>query len=144
MFSTLIFCSRPEFFQLITLIIETFARQTFANFASFRFFRESLCRENLKTAIRESLSREFFSTFQLKISWFFQPPPSSTEILKGALFSADSFFLHFSLHLECNTKEQIQELMSPFFEYGTGDSRVFIHTHLILKASETGIWKVFS
>ena len=121
MFSTLIFCSRPEFFQLITLIIETFA-----NFASFRFFRESLCRENLKTAIRESLSREFFSTFQLKIFWFFQTPLLSTEILKGALFSADSFFLYFSLHLECNTKEQIQELMSPFFEYSTGDSREFI------------------
>ena len=87
------------------------------NFHKFREFHEfQVYPEKLfKMAIRENLSRKFFSTFQfakiypVKIFWFFWPLSLTTEILKQAYFSADSlFFLYFSLYLECNSKEQMQ------------------------------------
>ena len=55
-------------FQGITLIRETFTRETFANFANFGHFRESLSRENLKLLIRESLSREILLVFSIRES----------------------------------------------------------------------------
>ena len=79
------------------------------------FFAEVYPAKLLKTTIPENLSCKFLSTFQfakiypVKIFWFFWPLSLTTEILKQAYFSADSlFFLYFSLYLECNSKEQMQ------------------------------------
>ena len=110
MFSTLIFCCRLEFFQLITLIIETFARQTFANFASFRLFRESLCRKNLKTAIRESLSREFFRLLNSKFSDFFNHLPYQPKFLKEHFLVQIHSFCIFSYILNVIPKNKSRNL----------------------------------
>ena len=91
-----------------TLIVETFARQTFANFVDFGLFRKSLSREIFENSDSRKLVSQIFFDFLnweslssqnfLLSSKIFWPLLLSTEIFKQPLFSADSLlFLCFSL-----------------------------------------------
>ena len=105
---------------------ETFARQTLANFANFGIYRESFSCKIFENSNSRKFVLQIFSTFQFAKVYPVKILLLSTKILKETLFSVDSlFFLFVTLCLERNTKEQIQELLSPLFGYSTGDSYLF-------------------